>query len=154
MNTFPLRTALSFASLVALAAACSSTAVAQESQALSSPAEGHRGPPPEVFEACKGKSEGDKCIVKLGPNDVSGTCAKPPPGAPDDRLGCRPDGPPPGPPPEAIAACANKAVGAECTIAIANKSIAGRCVAPPPNAPKDAPNACLPNDAPMPPPAR
>ncbi len=52
------------------------------------------GPPPEAIEACKGKSEGDGCQVKHGDREEDGTCAKPPPGAPDQSLSCRPVHPP------------------------------------------------------------
>lgn len=57
----------------------------------------HRAPPPEAFAACDGKAAGDSCTVTT-PDDqtIDGTCANPPPDAPDTRLACRPNNPPPG----------------------------------------------------------
>lgn len=59
----------------------------------------HRGPPPEAFTACEGKAAGDACTVTHGSDSISGTCASPPPDAPDTRLACRPDHMPEGGPP-------------------------------------------------------
>ncbi|MFO0582889.1 MAG: hypothetical protein U0229_11480 [Anaeromyxobacter sp.] len=56
---------------------------------------GHRGPPPEAVEACKGVAEGEACAVTLGGNTLDGTCAKGPDGA--GALACRPSRMPPPP---------------------------------------------------------
>lgn len=68
------------------------------------------------------------------------------------------DGPPPGhrppgPPPEAIAACAGKAAGDACTVELPDRQIEGTCTAPPEGAPDDT-LFCLPEGAPPPPPHR
>ena len=52
--------------------------------------------PKEAFAACANLAEGDACTVTFGPNTIDGTCAK----TPDGDLACRPNHPPPGPPPE------------------------------------------------------
>lgn len=60
---------------------------------------GHRrphGPPPEAIAACTDKAAGAACSVTFGDRTLTGTCAAPPDGG---TLACRPDGPPPGPPP-------------------------------------------------------
>ena len=54
-----------------------------------------RTPPPEAIAACSGAKDGDTCTVKLGEHEMTGTCAT----TPDNVLACRPNGPPPGPPP-------------------------------------------------------
>lgn len=59
------------------------------------PPPGHR-PPPEAYEACKGKTEGARCTVEFHDHELAGACA----GDPDGALFCLPDEPPP-PPPEA-----------------------------------------------------
>ncbi|MFT3914131.1 MAG: hypothetical protein QM704_08430 [Anaeromyxobacteraceae bacterium] len=56
---------------------------------------GHRGPPPEAVEACKGVAEGEACAVTLGGNTLDGTCAKGPDGS--GTLACRPSRMPPPP---------------------------------------------------------
>ena len=56
-------------------------------------------PPEEAFAACAGKNKGDACGVTIHDRTIEGTCAEPPPGVSDTRLACRPNGPPPGPPP-------------------------------------------------------
>jgi hypothetical protein len=55
----------------------------------------HR-PPPAAFDACKGKNAGDACSVTFREHTMTGTCAT----TPDAELACRPDRPPPGPPPD------------------------------------------------------
>lgn len=58
-----------------------------------------------------------------------------------------------GPPPQAIAACASKAAQASCSFAGRNgEAMSGVCMGPPPGAqaPKDAPLACRPDNAPPP----
>ncbi|MBS2011659.1 MAG: hypothetical protein JST00_02000 [Deltaproteobacteria bacterium] len=52
-----------------------------------------------------------------------------------------------GPPPEAFTACEGKAVDAACTVVLGDKSLEGKCLAPPPGAP-DTRNACAPKDRP------
>ena len=73
-----------------------------------------RTPPPEAYRACEGKAAGDTAQF-TGPNGetVSGTCEEI-----SDRLVLRPDrfnprrgDRPPGPPPEAYAACEGKNAG-------------------------------------------
>jgi hypothetical protein len=63
-------------------------------------ADGDRPAPPpipkEAVAACTGLAEGDACTVTFGPNAIEGTCAK----TPDGILACRPNHPPPGPPPQ------------------------------------------------------
>ncbi|HVZ85672.1 MAG TPA: hypothetical protein VHG72_01810 [Polyangia bacterium] len=56
----------------------------------------HHGPPPEAYDACTDKKSGDTCQVTLHEHTMDGTCAA----APDNRLACRPNHPPPGPPPD------------------------------------------------------
>ena len=51
----------------------------------------HQGPPPEAYEACEGKSEGDTAeFVSPHGDTVTGTCEQE-----GDRLVLRPDNPPP-----------------------------------------------------------
>lgn len=54
------------------------------------------GPPPEAFEACADRGEGIACTVTMDNKEMTGFCAKHPQ---DDRIICRPGGPPPGGPP-------------------------------------------------------
>ncbi len=54
-------------------------------------------PPPEAFAACDGKAKGDACTVQIHDETIAGTCDAPPDAT---RLACRPNGPPPGPPPD------------------------------------------------------
>lgn len=58
----------------------------------------HHGPPPEAYDACTQKKAGDGCQVTHHDHTVTGTCAD----APDGRLACKPDHPPPGPPPAQV----------------------------------------------------
>ena len=52
----------------------------------------HKGPPPEAYTACEGKSEGDTAeFVSPRGDTVTGTCEQE-----GDRLVLRPDNPPPG----------------------------------------------------------
>jgi hypothetical protein len=60
-----------------------------------------RPPPPrpipkEAIVACASLADGDACTVTFGPNTIDGTCTK----TPDGVLACRPNHPPPQPPPE------------------------------------------------------
>jgi hypothetical protein len=55
---------------------------------------GHRGPPPEAFEACSSKSENDACSFSGPRGSVEGTCMSPPRGE-DGALACAPEGGPP-----------------------------------------------------------
>jgi len=58
----------------------------------SKPMGGHKGPPPEAFTACEGKSAGDTAEFESPRGDkVTGTCV-----AEGDRLVLRPDSPPDG----------------------------------------------------------
>lgn len=51
----------------------------------------HQGPPPEAYEACEGKSEGDAAeFVSPRGDTVTGVCE-----LEGDRLVLRPDNPPP-----------------------------------------------------------
>ncbi|HXJ22261.1 MAG TPA: hypothetical protein VMT03_18725 [Polyangia bacterium] len=56
------------------------------------------GPPPEAFTACAQKSAGDSCQVTIHDHTIDGTCAAAPDGT--GKLACRPNQPPPGPPPD------------------------------------------------------
>jgi hypothetical protein len=60
------------------------------------------GPPPEAYTACAQKSAGDSCQVTFQHDNqthtMDGTCAAPPDGG--GKLACRPNHPPPGPPPD------------------------------------------------------
>ncbi len=50
------------------------------------------GPPPEAFQACEDKNEGDSVEIVTDRGDtLSGTCEKM-----GDKLALRPDNPPPG----------------------------------------------------------
>jgi hypothetical protein len=53
------------------------------------PPRGGPRPPPEAFEACMLKSEGDQCVVKTSRGDVSGVC-----GPNEGRMACIPPRPP------------------------------------------------------------
>jgi hypothetical protein len=68
----------------------------------------------------------------------------------NDAAGPRP---PHGPPPQAaIDACNGKSAGDDCSFTADGRTLNGRCVAPPPGAPADAPAlACLPPPPPPPP---
>ncbi|ACN17144.1 hypothetical protein HRM2_40870 [Desulforapulum autotrophicum HRM2] len=53
---------------------------------------GHKGPPPEAYTACEGKSEGDTAAFENPQGDtVTGTCVQERDG---DQLVLRPDNPP------------------------------------------------------------
>ncbi|MGB5247486.1 MAG: hypothetical protein WBM54_12265 [Woeseia sp.] len=51
------------------------------------------GPPPEAFEACTAKVEGDACSFTGRRGDAEGTCIVPPRG--EESLVCAPAGGPP-----------------------------------------------------------
>lgn len=57
---------------------------------------GHRGPPPEAFTACEGKSADAACSISTPRGNLDGTCSAGHGG--DGKLACRPKGPPPGGP--------------------------------------------------------
>lgn len=53
---------------------------------------GQHGPPPEAYDACDGKSEGDTSFFESPRGDtITGTCVQE---KDDDRLVLRPDNPP------------------------------------------------------------
>jgi hypothetical protein len=53
------------------------------------------GPPPqELVDACKALKDGDACTAKGPQGEMKGACAK----SQDDKIFCRPEGPPPGGP--------------------------------------------------------
>jgi hypothetical protein len=54
----------------------------------------HR-PPPEAFSACQSQKQGAACTVNFHGQSVAGTCET----FGDEGLACRPEGPPPAPPP-------------------------------------------------------
>jgi hypothetical protein len=58
---------------------------------------GHRppGPPPEAFEACSEKQEGESCTVELRDRTLSGSCLQ---AREQEALFCLPDELPPPPP--------------------------------------------------------
>lgn len=58
----------------------------------------HRPPPKEAFDACANKAKADACAFTIHDHDISGTCEPAPPES--DTLACKPDHPPPGPPPD------------------------------------------------------
>jgi len=71
-----------------------------------------------------------------------------------EALGAEPEGGPRrGPPPEAFAACEDKAAGDDCTVSLPDREVQGECVAPPPDAPDDR-LVCRPDDMPPPPDGR
>lgn len=116
---------------------------------------GPHGPPPqEAIDACTGKAVGDACSFALGGQTLTGKCVAPPPNAPAGAAAAclpdRPPGPPQGPPPEAIEACKGKAAGDDCSVTHDGRTLNGKCVPPPPNAPAGAPLACLPPPPPPP----
>ncbi len=106
-------------------------------------AEGHRphpgGPPPEAIEACSTLAESAACSVTFHGHTLEGTCHA----APDGKgpLACRPKGPPPGPPPEAVAACSTLAESAACSVTFHGHTMAGICRAAPDG---KGPLACAP----------
>lgn len=89
---------------------------------------GHK-PPAAAYTACVDQSEDDLCSVTFGKRTVEGTCVKDP-HADDAALFCRPDHPP-GPPPEAAAACTDKAAGDSCSVTMpgSDTALTGSCVA-------------------------
>lgn len=60
-------------------------------------ADGPPSPPAEAYTACESKSSGDACTVQFRDRTIEGTCTAHPS---DQRLVCRPNGPPPGPRPD------------------------------------------------------
>ncbi|HEX4337612.1 MAG TPA: hypothetical protein VH062_16980 [Polyangiaceae bacterium] len=99
----------------------------------------HGQPPQEAIEACASKAEGDACSVTFHDRTMDGTCRKGPNG--EGTLACAPKGPPPGPPPEAVQACANLAKGDACKVTFGDHTMEGTCV----NGPSgNEPLACFP----------
>ena len=103
-------------------------------------------PPQEAVDACKGLVEGDACTVSFDGHTMEGICRLGPDG--QGPLACAPKGPPPGPPPEAFAACKGLAEGDACTVSFDGHTMEGICRSGPDG--KEA-LACAPNG---PPPAR
>lgn len=84
---------------VLVAAAFPFIAVADDAPPPPPPGHGpHRGPPPEALAACKDASEGATCSFTHRDHSITGTCSHGPDGK--GPLACKPDGPPPGPPPD------------------------------------------------------
>jgi hypothetical protein len=107
---------------LALAAAFATAALSAGIASAQPRGDGHRGPPPEAFTACKGKQAADACEVALGTRTITGKCEA----TPDSTLACRPDHPP-GPPPELFAACASKQEGDACQATLGDHTVDGRC---------------------------
>ena len=80
-----------------LASTAPSAAFAEApTQGGADPCEGHHhAPPPEAYDACDAKAEGDACTVSFDERTIDGTCAADP--ETDGALFCMPDHPPPPP---------------------------------------------------------
>ena len=93
----------------------------------------HRGPPPEAYQACAGKSAGNTAqFVNPRGDMVSGTCEA----DPDGKLVLRPEGGPrgghDGPPPEAYSACEGKSAGGAAQFVNPHgDTVSGTCEADP-----------------------
>jgi hypothetical protein len=106
------------------------------------PPEGHHGPPPEALAACTSRAQGAACsFTSPRGEQLTGTCTAPQ-GLP---LACMPTGGPRGPggpghgpPPEALTACRDTAVGDACVVDTPHGTIEGTCRQTPQG------NACLP----------
>jgi len=103
------------------------------------PPSGPPRPPQEAIDACSNRAEGDACSVTFGDRTIEGTCRRGPNG--DGPLACAPKGPPPGPPPEAVQACANLAKGDACKVTLGDRTLEGTCVSGPSG---KEPLACMP----------
>jgi hypothetical protein len=136
----------------------SSSLTAADGDGARDPRRPHGPPPPEAIAACDGLEVGAACSFTLDGGTSSGVCHADPRG--EGPNACGPDGPPPGdigdggehrgPPPVAIAACADLAAGAVCSFTAPDgNAIEGTCEAGPS---ADLPNACRPANAPPPPP--
>jgi hypothetical protein len=101
MNTKTLSMVLS---AVTLLTAVPTTACASHVPEPKSEADGpppgpggpHHGPPKEAVQACGNLKQGDECRFKMRDEILTGTCE---PGPKNEKLACRPQGAPPGPPP-------------------------------------------------------
>ena len=114
----------------AFAAVVSGVLLASPAARAQEAARPHHSPPPEAFTACERKTTSEACSLSFGDRAVAGTCAP----ADDNRLFCRPSGPPPprGPrplPPEAVAACSGRAESASCSVALPDRTVDGTCAA-------------------------
>lgn len=116
---------------------------------LPPPPEGHRGPPQEALDACKGLRDGDTCSFSVDEHDVKGSCRACPR---DGTLACAPADLPRGrgmgahrgPPQEAVAACSGLAAGAACSFTFDGRALDGTC-----RGPADKPAACAPDGMPL-----
>ncbi len=77
----------------------------------------------DLYGSCNGRQAGAACSVTFSAGTLQGTCAS----APDGRLACRPNAPPP--PPEALAACDAKHAGDGCSVALGPLTMTGACAA-------------------------
>ena len=77
-----------------------------------------RGPPPQAFDACKGKKADDACEVTFGERKATGKCAT----MPEGKLACRV-----APPPEMLKACEGKKEGDACSAAMPDRKVEGTC---------------------------
>jgi hypothetical protein len=77
-----------------------------------------RGPPPQAFEACKGKKADDACEVTFGERKATGKCAA----MPEGKLACRV-----APPPEMLKACEGKKEGDACSATMPDRKVEGTC---------------------------
>lgn len=138
----------------ALSFACTDTADATASAAVTDPADAGGGsdhrppprPPEEAVDACAKSAANDACAFDIDGHHVTGTCRTAPDG--NGPLACAPDQPPPPPKPpqEALDACASKADGDACSFTCNGATLDGTCITPPDG---DGALACAP---PMPPP--
>ncbi len=109
----------------------------------------HHEPPVQAVAACDGLAAQDRCAVALGEQNLVGTCELPPDG--NGVLACHPAHPPHGdrplgPPPEAVAACANLLVDASCSVNLHDQTVNGTCKIGPDG---NGELACLPYDLPL-----
>ena len=144
---------LSMGSLALLLGACETdvvdTAAGANDQALSAQetgaqegmrGRGKRGPIPQAIEACANLEDGASCTFESPRGTIEGTCLNHPrvdglSCVPDGRFGKGPGkgfgrGPGPGrggPPPQAVEACANLEVGADCSFEGFRGNMSGTC---------------------------
>ena len=120
---------------------------------------GPHGPPPQAaIDACKDLSQGDSCSFTTPQCSVTGTCQGPEGkplacapegmGGPEGASGASGQNGPPPPPQAAVDACQSLSSGASCSFTGKNgDSVSGTC-----GGPDGKPLACIPADAPQPPP--